>query len=259
MPMAAVFDTAFHSRMPPFAAQYAIPADIAGAHGIRRYGFHGLAHQSMAQQYASIVDRPLEELRLITMQLGNGCSAAAVAHGRSVDTTMGFTPLEGLMMGTRSGDVDPTLPGVIARRRNVPVEQVESWLNTRSGLLGVSGRSSDMRDLIEAQQRGDAAAGLAVEMFCHRVRKALGAFLVVLCGADAIVFGGGIGENAAPIRHRICAEMGWCGLQLDAARNTAAVGVEARITTDVSTLTAHVVPVDEARVIARETWGVLFA
>jgi acetate kinase len=166
---------------------------------------------------------------------------------------MGFTPLEGLMMGTRSGDVDPSLAGFLARREGVGVDKAEGWLNTRSGLLGVSGRSWDMRVLLEAEGRRDAGAALAVDMFCYRVRKYIGAYLATLGGADAVVFGGGIGENAPPVRARICAGMNWCGLTLDQDRNARTIGSEGRISTDDSKVHAYVIPVDEAVVIARDT------
>jgi acetate kinase len=170
---------------------------------------------------------------------------------------MGFTPLEGLVMGTRSGDVDPSLAGFLARREGVPVEQVEDWLNTRSGLLGVSGRSGDMRELLKAEAGGDASAALALEMFCYRVRKYIGAYLAALGGADAVVFGGGIGENAPAVRARICSGMHWCGLILDEGRNSAAVGQEAQVSSDRSRLHVYVIPVDEAAIIVRDTLSCL--
>lgn len=253
VPMVATFDTAFHRAMPERASRYAIPADLAEKHRVQRYGFHGLAHRYMAERHAEITSMPLERTKLITLQLGAGCSATAVKGGRSVDTSMGFTPLEGLVMGTRSGDVDPSLAGFLARREDVPVEEVEDWLNTRSGLLGVSGRSQDMRELLEAEARGDARAALAVEMFCYRVRKYIGAYLAVLGGADAVVFGGGIGENAPAVRARICVGMEWCGLNLDPARNAQAIGSEMLITYDESSLHAYVIPVDEAAIIVNDT------
>jgi acetate kinase len=166
---------------------------------------------------------------------------------------MGFTPLEGLVMGTRSGDVDPSLAGFLARKEGVPVEEAEGWLNTQSGLLGVSGRSNDMRELLKAEADGDPRSALAVEMFCYRVRKYIGAYLAVLGGADAIVFGGGIGENAPSVRARICAGMEWCELALNRDRNAAAIGYEARISSDDSTLHAYVIPVDEASIIGNDT------
>jgi acetate kinase len=253
VPMVAVFDTAFHRTVPERASLYAIPRELAEKHRIRRYGFHGLAHRYMSERYAAIASRPLEQVKLVTLQLGNGCSATAVEGGRSVDTSMGFTPLEGLMMGTRSGDVDPSLAGFLARQERVDVEEVENWFNTRSGLLAVSGTASDMRELLEAESRGDGRAALAVEMFCYRVRKYVGAYLAALGGAEAVVFGGGVGENAPSVRARICADMDWCGLRLDQDRNARTIGSEGRISTDDSRLHACVIPVDEAAIIARDT------
>jgi acetate kinase len=253
VPMVAVFDTAFHHEMPARAARYAIPLELAEPHRIRRYGFHGLAHRAMTERYAALTATAPDRVRLVTLQLGHGCSAAAVDAGRSVDTSMGLTPLEGLMMGTRSGDVDPSLAGLLARREGVNVGEVEGWLNTQSGLLGVSGTSGDMRDLLVAERRRDARAALAVEMFCYRVCKYIGAYLAALGGAHAVVFGGGIGEHAASIRARICAGMVWCGLNLDPERNAAAIGAEGRISTDDSTLHAYVIPVDEEWLIAGDT------
>ena len=253
IPMVAVFDTAFHATLPERASNYAIPSELAARHRVRRYGFHGLAHRSMMERYAATTSTPLDRVRLVTLQLGNGCSATAIANGHSVDTSMGFTPLEGLMMGTRSGDIDPSLVGFLARREGADIADVEDMLNTRSGLLGVSGLSSDMRDLLEAERNGDPRAALAVEMFCYRVRKYVGAYLAVMGGADAVVFGGGIGENVPTVRERICAGMSWCGLTLDADRNASVIGTEARISRDDAAIQAYVIPVDEGSIIARDT------
>jgi acetate kinase len=253
VPMVATFDTAFHRTMPEEAARYAIPPQLADRHGVRRHGFHGLAHRYMAERYAAISGTPPEELRLVTLQLGNGCSAAAVRGGRSVDTSMGLTPLEGLMMGTRSGDVDPSLPAYLARRGGVGVDEVLGWLNRRSGLLGVSGVSRDVRELFAARDRGNGRAALAVEMFCYRAKKQVGAYLAALGGADAVIFAGGIGEHAPEVRARICAGMEWCGLLLDKGRNARAVGAEAKIGADGSRTGVYVIPVDEALLVARDT------
>jgi acetate kinase len=253
LPMVAVFDTAFHHTLPERAWRYAIPQELAAKHHIRRYGFHGLAHRYMTERYAAITATPLSRVRLVTLQLGNGCSATAVDGGRSVDTSMGLTPLEGLMMGTRCGDVDPSLVGFLARREAADVGEVEGWLNTRSGLVGVSGRSRDMRELLQAEQQGDARAALAVDMFCYRIKKYIGAYLAVLGGADAVVFGGGIGENASEVRARICAGLDWCGLILDQGRNARAVGFEDRISAPEAKVHAYVIPVDEAGLIAGDT------
>ena len=253
MKMVAVFDTSFHRSMPPVAAQYAVPREWTEAHHIRRYGFHGIAHEDMLQRSAALMGKEVTGLRLITLQLGNGCSACAIAGGRSIDTSMGFTPLEGLVMGTRSGDIDPSALVYLARRAKLSIEEIESQLNRRCGLLGVSGTSRDMRELEAAQLQGELRANLAIEMFCYRVRKYIGAYLAVLRGADAVVFGGGIGEHDVAVRARICAEMQWCGLELDPERNAAMVGTERVISSAGSKIAAIVIPVDEAVLIARET------
>ncbi len=253
MPMVAVFDTAFHSDMPDRASHYPIPLELKEKHHIWRYGFHGIAHRYMVERYTILASKPLERTKMITLQLGNGCSATVVEGGRSIDTTMGLTPLEGLMMGTRSGDVDPHLPGLLAEREGISVADAEILLNKRAGLLGVSGLSQDMRELIKAESEGNKRAALAVEMFCYRVKKQIGAYLSVLGGADAVIFGGGIGENSPRVRGRICAGLDWCGLVLDEERNERAVGKEGRITSDHSKIEAYVIPVDEEVVIARDT------
>jgi acetate kinase len=253
VPQVAVFDTAFHHDMPAAAARYAIPKALTDRHEIRRFGFHGLAHRWMSERSAARSGVPVTQARLVTLQLGNGCSAAAIDAGRSVDTTMGFTPLEGLMMGTRSGDVDPALVGFLARREGTDVDTVEGWLNHESGLLGVSGRSRSMRVVGDLAASGDEDAALAVEMFCYRVRKSIGAYLAVLGGADAVVFGGGIGEHRPEVRRRICAGLQTLGIQLDDERNEAARGTEATISADNSPVRVEVLPVDEASVIARDT------
>jgi acetate kinase len=258
VPMVAVFDTAFHQSMPEVAKHYAIPTDLAEQHHIWRYGFHGIAHASLAQGYAASTGRPLDETRLITLQLGNGCSVAAIANGRSVETSMGFTPLEGLVMGTRSGDVDASIVSYLSEREKVKASEVERWLNERSGLLGLSGRSNDMKELLRAaEQEHDKKAEFAIDLFCHRARKYLGGYLAVLGGADAIVFGGGIGENAPEIRRRICQDMDWCGCKLERDRNRAAVGLApgsaAQISTGDSRVMIYVVAADEETWIAQET------
>jgi len=256
-PMVASFDTAFHRTLPPRASLYAIPTDLAERHAIQRFGFHGLAHRSLARGHERLSGRPLAATRLVTLQLGAGCSAAAIEGGRSIDTSMGLTPLEGLMMATRSGDLDPALVGFLARQERLSVEEVESLLNTRSGLLGVSGRMADMRELLAAEAAGNARAALAVDMFCYRARKYLGAYLAALGGADAVVFGGGIGENAPAIRERICAGLESLGLALDPVVNAATAGGEGWISAAGSRIEACVVNVDEELEIARDAVDVL--
>ena len=258
VPMVAVFDTAFHHTMPPVARTYALPHDLASRHRIHRYGFHGIAHASLAAGYAACSGDALDKTKLITLQLGNGCSVTAIENGQSVETSMGFTPLEGMVMGTRSGDVDPSVVSYLAEKEHVAASVVESWLNERSGLLGVSGRTNDMRTLLmAANDDQDKRARLAIELFCYRARKYIGAYLAVLGGADAVVFGGGIGEASPDIRARISQGMEWCGLRLDTDRNNSAVGLApgrgSQISHDGATLAAYVVAANEETWIARET------
>ena len=253
LPMVAVFDTAFHSGMPERSSRYAIPNELAMKHHIRRYGFHGLAHRYMVERYAMITKKVLEKVKLVTLQLGNGCSATAINGGRSVDTSMGFTPLEGLMMGTRSGDVDPHLIGYLVNREGVNISEVEKWLNGKSGLLGISGSSQDMRELLMAESQGDENAALAVEMFCYRVKKQIGAYLATLDGAEAVIFGGGIGENSPTVRARICEGMEWFGMAIDENRNNSMTGIEGKISTDDAKVEIYVITVDEAVMIARDS------
>jgi len=252
LPMAAAFDTAFHQTMPNYASSYALPYDLSERHRIRRYGFHGLAHRYVTLRYAELTGTPSNQVRIITLHLGNGCSASAIQHGQSVDTSMGFTPLEGLVMGTRTGDVDPTVMSYLVHREGVSVAEVETWLNTRSGLLGVSGRSNDMRELL-AHVDHDARARLAIDLFCYRARKYVGAYLVVLGGASALVFSGGIGEHSPPVRAKICDGMQWCGLEVDSACNAAIQGSEGRISPSHARIHVYVIPSDEEILIARDT------
>jgi acetate kinase len=252
VPQVAVFDTAFHATLPDYAYTYAIPRELAERHRIRRYGFHGTAHEYMLERYAQLAGVSREQATIVTLQLGNGCSAAAIRDGRSVDTSMGFTPLEGLVMGTRSGDIDAGLVSYLGDKEDIPIAQIDDVLNQKSGLLGMSGRSGDMRDLLSVEAE-DSHARLAVEVFVYRVRKYIGAYFAALGGAQAIVFGGGIGENGAAIRTRICEGMEWCGLRLDPKRNEAVVGTDGRISADGARVAAYVVKVDESALIARYT------
>jgi len=253
-PMVAVFDTAFHHTIPEHAHSYAIPHETARRYGLRRYGFHGTSHRYVAERYAQISGTPGDQVNIITLHLGNGASATAIKGGRSMDTSMGFTPLEGLVMGTRSGDLDPAILEVLSQREGVSVEQLLTMLNTASGLLGLSGLSADMRTLLEAAAGPNGRqARLAIDVFCYRAKKYIGAYLAAMGGADAIVFTGGIGENAPAVRAQICAGLEWCGLTLDVAGNAAAVGHEARISVEGSRLHAWVIPTDEELLIARDT------
>lgn len=258
VPMVCIFDTAFHHSMPNVASTYAIPHELATRHRIKRYGFHGIAHASLIQGYIAYRGSTHQQDRVITLHLGNGCSITASDGGRSIDTSMGFSPVEGLVMGTRSGDLDPTIVNYLAQKENVSCAEVEHWLNHESGLLGVSGQSQDMRVLLDAMIVGhDERATLAIDLFCYRARKYLGAYLAALGGADAIIFGGGIGESSPEIRNRICRNMEWGGLKLDTTRNQDAInlspGTAACISPEQTRLPAYVVAADEEMNIARET------
>lgn len=252
LPMAAVFDTAFHQTIPETAFTYAIPAELAEKHGIRRYGFHGMAHQYSLLRYAALRGIAPEKANLVTLHLGNGSSACAIRAGRSVDTSMGFTPLEGLVMGSRSGDLDPALVGYLARKENVDLDEVERWLNQRSGLRGLSGLSNDMRELLAAYG-SNPRARLAMNVFCYRARKYLGAYLAVLGGADGVVFSGGIGEHAPAVRQKICDGMEWCGVRLDRHKNSRAIGAEAVVSPEAARVQVYVIPSNEESIIARGT------
>lgn len=259
VPQVAVFDTAFHHTLPEHAYLYAIPYSLYRRYKVRRYGFHGTSHRYVAYRYRQLTGRSREQTRIITLHLGNGCSACAIRGGDSVDTSMGFTPLEGLVMGTRSGDVDPAVLDFIAGKEGLALHEVEALLNKQSGLLGLSGLTHDVRELLaEAEEHDDRRAWLAIEIFCYRARKYIGAYLAALGGADAVVFAGGIGENAHTVRNRICAGLEWAGLELSPARNAAMVGGrEGKISTDESRLEAWVIPTDEELLIARDTYRVV--
>jgi acetate kinase len=254
VPQVAVFDTAYHQTLPERAYLYAVPYDLYERHRIRRYGFHGTSHRFVASRYARLCGLARERVHIVTLHLGNGSSAAAIRGGESVDTSMGFTPLEGLVMGTRSGDLDPALISFIGDREHLSVLEVERLLNHASGLAGLSGRGPDMRELLRAACAGDRRADLAIDVFCYRARKYVGAYLAAMGGADAVVFTGGIGENAPEVRARICAGLEWMGLELDPAVNdTIHGGGEGRISTAGGRLAAWVIPTDEELLIARDT------
>lgn len=254
MPQVAVFDTAFHHALPEHAYLYAIPYHYYLRHRIRRYGFHGTSHRYVSYRYRTIRNLTRQQTNIVTLHLGNGCSAAAIHGGTSVDTSMGMTPLEGLMMGTRSGDIDPSILGLIAIKEGMSLDEVENLLNKQSGLLGISGLTNDMRVLqSELKEHDDRRARLAIEIFCYRVRKYIGAFLAAMGGADAIVFTGGIGENSSEVRRRICEGLEWAGLTLDSEKNKTTMGKEAVISTADSRLAAYVIPTDEELLIARDT------
>ncbi len=251
LPQVAVFDTAFHQTLPEHAYLYALPYQVYRRYRLRRYGFHGTSHRYVAYRYRQLRNIPREEVNIITLHLGNGCSATAIKAGNSIDTSMGLTPLEGLVMGTRSGDLDPAIISFLATKEGWSVDEVEGLLNKQSGLLGISGLTHDMRELLaEAKENNDRRAKLAIEIFCYRVRKYIGAYLAAMNGADAVVFTGGIGENSPEVRAQICDGLQWMGLTLDASRNTTAQGL---ISTDDSRLAVYVIPTDEELLLARDT------
>jgi acetate kinase len=258
VPQVAVFDTSFHHSIPEAAYLYALPYHLYRRHRIRRYGFHGTSHRYVAFRYRAMRELKREQTNIITLHLGNGCSAAAIKAGSSVDTSMGMTPLEGLVMGTRSGDLDPAIVSVIARKEGMSPSEVDTLLNTQSGLLGVSGLTNDMRELqAELKEHDDRRVRLAIEIFCYRARKYVGAYLAAMGGADAVVFTGGIGENSPEVRARICAEMEWAGLNIDSKKNQETVGREGMISTEESKLLAYAIPTDEELLIARDTVRVI--
>ena len=257
LPQVAVFDTAFHHSIPEHAFLYAVPYHLYRRHHIRRYGFHGTSHRYVAYRYSVIANKTCEQTHVITLHLGNGCSAAAIRKGYPVDTSMGMTPLEGLVMGTRSGDVDPAVVNVIATKEGLTTHEVESLLNTQSGLLGISGLSNDMRVLQqEIKEHDDRRCRVAIEVFCYRVKKYIGAYLASMGGAEGLVFTGGIGENSADIRARIVARLAWLGAVLDAKANEAHA---LRISASDSGVALYVIPTDEELMIARHTLATLSA
>ncbi|MEE9219278.1 MAG: acetate kinase [Acidobacteriota bacterium] len=259
VPQVAVFDTAFHTTMPETSFLYGIPYEQYSNHKIRRYGFHGTSHHYVSERYRALLGLPREEVNIITLHLGNGCSACAIKNGESFDTSMGFTPLEGLLMGTRCGDIDASILGYLSRKKGMSLKQVETMLNEASGLRGLSGSASDMRILLEQEKEGrNRQAGLAIEIFCYRVQKYVGAYFVALGRANAIVFTGGIGENAPDIRRRICIGLRSIGLQFDAVRNESLQRGECgEISKEGSPLRAFVIPTNEELLIARETYRVV--
>jgi acetate kinase len=249
----ACFDTAFHTSIPNVAYMYALPYDLYKKYGIRRYGFHGTSHRYVARRAAAMTDRGKHDVNLITCHLGNGCSITAVRSGRSVDTSMGFTPLEGLVMGTRAGDFDPAIVFYLVDK-GYDVPAINALCNKKSGLLGVSGTSNDLRTLEKRVDEGDARAKLAIEIFCYRVRKYIGAYTAVLESLDAVVFTGGIGENSTRVRQLTCANLAGIGIELDEAANKGAVGTEACITRPTSKVKVLVIPTNEEQAIARDAY-----
>jgi acetate kinase len=253
LPQVAVFDTAFHQSMAPAAYRYAVPDEWYTRYGVRRYGFHGTSYRFVSERAAALLARPPAELRLVVAHLGNGCSAAAISSGKSVDTTMGLTPMEGLVMGTRSGDVDPGLLGYLAERTGQHAAGLTEALDTRSGLLGLSGTTNDMRTISEAAEKGDERAGLALDVFVHRLAKAVAALTASLGGLDALVFTAGIGEHSPVVRSRVLARLGFLGLAEDPEANAAHGRATNGRISHPGPVQALVVPTDEELMIARDT------
>jgi acetate kinase len=258
VPQIAVFDTSFHSRMPPPAFVY--PGPYAWlAQGIRRFGFHGINHQYCAERAAQLLHKDLSSLRLVTCHLGNGCSLAAVQNGQSVDTTMGFTPLEGLMMGTRSGSIDPGILTYLAREKRLKAAQLDDLLSTKSGLLGISGLSSDMRQIIAAMKKGHARAQLAFDIFIHRLRRGIGEMIGVLGGIDVLIFTAGIGENSHEVRSAACEHLNYLQLKLDLQKNAQKSDQDRDISGSDSSIPVLVIQAQEDWAIARECWRMAVA
>lgn len=255
IPQVAVFDTSFHSTMPPESFLYALPYQLYVRHKVRRYGFHGTSHRYVAHRYRQLTGKEPEDTNIITLHLGNGCSACAIRGGDSLETSMGLTPVEGLVMGTRSGDLDPAVLEFLHHKEGMSFDELDTLLNKRSGLLGISGLTNDMRELLaEEKDHQDRRARLAIDLFCLRVRKYIGAYLARMNGADAIVFAGGIGENSPEIRRRICADMDFLGIAVDPARNEALTeGKEGDFSVDGSRVRLFVIPTNEELLIARDT------
>ncbi len=249
-PQCGVFDTAFHSHMPPKAYLYGIPFELYKKHKIRRYGFHGASHLFVSHRAAEMTGKKIEDLKIITAHLGNGCSMAAVDKGISVDTTMGFTPLEGLLMGTRSGDLDPSLILYIMSKEGLTVGEAGTLLNKHSGLIGISGESSDMREILAAVKDKQKRSEYAFEIFCYRIKKYIGAYIAAMGGLDVLVFTGGIGENALEVRENVCSNMKFLGIELDEFKNQ---NNEEIISKDNSKVKVFRIPTNEELVIALDT------
>ena len=251
-PMVAVFDTAFHHTMPPYAYMYALPYNLYTDYRVRRYGFHGTSHRYVSRRTAELMGKPYEKAKIITCHLGNGASLAAVSGGRCVDTSMGFTPLEGIVMGTRSGDIDPAIIQYLMGHMSISITEVMNILNTKSGLLGISGLSNDFRDIIQGINDGNERAQLAFDIYCYHIRKYLGSYIAVMNGVDAIALTAGIAENVPKIRAAIVGHLGWLGVQLDEEKNQRN-GEECRISKEGSKVEIWVVPTNEELTIARDT------
>jgi len=256
LPQVGVFDTAFHQTMPPEAYIYGIPYEYYKKYKIRKYGFHGTSHRYVSERAAAMLGRPLSETKIITCHLGNGASIAAVKGGKSIDTSMGFTPLEGIMMGTRSGDLDPAIVSYLMKKEGWTTDETDNFLNKCCGVLGLSGVSSDFRDIESASEEGNERAQLALDRFAYNVKKYIGSYIAVLNGADAIVFTAGLGENSSSMRAKICADLEFFGIKIDLDKNYTR-GVEADVSAKDAKIRVLVIPTNEELMIARETYEIL--
>lgn len=252
VPQVGVFDTAFHQTMPKHAFLYGLPYEAYEKFGVRRYGFHGTSHKYVSQRVSELMKEHMSNLRIITCHLGNGASISAVKFGKSVDTSMGFTPLQGLVMGTRCGDIDPAIIPFLMKKENMSTEQVDTYLNKKSGVLGLSGVSSDFRDLEDALAKGNERAGLAIDVFAYTVRKYIGSYVAAMGGVDAIVFTAGLGENSPSMRDSICNGLEYLGTRIDPTRNNVR-GKEQEISAEGSKVKIFLIPTNEELVIARDT------
>ncbi|MEE0797678.1 MAG: acetate kinase [Anaerovoracaceae bacterium] len=255
-PMVGVFDTAFHQTMPPESYIYAIPYEYYQKYGIRRYGFHGTSHKYVAERASKMLNTDIGDLKLITCHLGNGASVSAIKRGKCIDTSMGFTPLEGLVMGTRSGDIDPAIVTYIREKENLPQGKANEILNKKSGVLGISGVSSDFRDIEKAVEEGNERAALALKVFAHKVRFYIGAYIAEMNGVDAIIFTAGVGENDVTMREIICNNLGNLGIKLDPVKNKMR-GKEMEISTEDSRVKLLMIPTNEELMIARDTYNIV--
>ncbi len=251
-PMVAVFDTAFHQSMPQYAYLYALPYEIYQKYGVRKYGFHGTSHKYVAQRAAAMLGKSMEELKMVSCHLGNGASICAIRNGRSIETSMGFTPLAGLAMGTRCGTIDPAVVKVLMEKEKMTIKEIDEYLNKKSGVLGISGVSSDFRDIEAAADEGNERAALAIEIFCYRVKKYIGEYAAVMDGTDAVIFTAGIGENNPLIRKKVLSGMDYMGIEIDWEKN-GTKGKEIDISTSNSRVRTLVIPTNEELAIARET------
>jgi len=257
VPQAVVFDTAFHQSMPPESYLYPIPMVLYNKHKVRRYGFHGTSHAYVSERAAAFLERPIEQLKMITCHIGNGASCTAILNGKSHDTSMGMTPLEGLMMGTRSGDLDPAIVPYVMAKEDLTINEVNSMLNKHSGLIAISGISSDVREIEQAMHAGDHNAKLAYEMYVYRLRKYIGSYTAAMNGLDVLVFTAGVGENSATVREKVCTQLSFFGIELDSQANLRPERGERRISSNQSRVQVLVIPTNEELVIARDTYQLI--